>query len=399
MQQRIPHKPNYYLLLILMFIFGDVVCENYIFRSYNSFVSKVELCFFIGTLLLQALASPIQAAFSDLFCRKRSIIISLSSSFLSLLLLLLFNSKTLAILPLVVVLSFIKGAFGNTIPLSLAAIADTQDKNYRVSFGFTTLSYTLAFVLMIFTTLYLSDLISNVIAASYYVIILFLSVFSFVDIRDRSFHHSSVIEHDSVYKLLKKELGLVITELRKSSLQYGIIAFFLWEISIYSVLLLYVDFNVDTFRFIAMTMMLGYATGIFVLKIFNNTTDLNMCKFGYLLGSLSLLPFYSHLIFSEAPSLTLLAVCYYFHSIGLAVLPPTLFAMLAKVTKPHEQGRIYGIIESVDTIAFLVSSLAVLISGINKLPLIYIVSLSFVTIVFSWFPFRMYDKLRSKELV
>jgi len=399
MQQKIPHKPNYYLVLILMFIFGDVVCENYIFRSYNSFVPKIELCFFIGTLLLQALASPVQAAFSDLFCRKRSIIISLSTSLFSLLLLLLFNSKILAVLPLVVVLSFIKGTFGNTIPLSLAAIADTQDKNYRVSFGFTTLSYTLAFVLMIFTTLYLSDLISNIIAALYYVIILFFSIFSFIDIRDKNFQHHAGSQHNSVWKLLKKELTLVGAELRKSSLQYGIIAFFLWEISIYSVLLLYVDFNVEAFRFIAMTMMLGYATGIFVLKIYNTTTDLNMCKFGYLLGSISLTPFYFHLFFNEAPSLTLLAVCYYFHSIGLAVLPPTLFAMLAKVTKPHEQGRIYGIIESVDTIAFLVSSLAVLISSINDLPLIYIVSLSFLTIVVSWFPFKMYHKLRPKELV
>ena len=149
-------------------------------------------------------------------------------------------------------------------------------------------------------------------------------------------------------------------------------------------------------------MMLGYAFGILLLRIFNNMPDKKMGRLGLLLGSFSLIPFYLHFtfipynLFQGSPGLIVLACCYFFHSAGMALLPPTLFAMLAKTTKAHEQGRVYGLLESVDTIAFLFSSIFVMIYDFNKLHLVYIISLSFVTVLMSWFPFIKYEQTKPK---
>ncbi|MCB1109759.1 MAG: MFS transporter [Chlamydiia bacterium] len=389
------NRPNFYLFYILLFIYGDIACENYIFRSYNSFVPSIEFTLFVGTLLLQVIAAPIQAALSDLYCRKKSLVIALSSSLFAIIILLFFNLNILAFVPVIFFLSFVKGAFGNTIPLSLAAIADTQDKNYRFSFGLSTLAYTLAYLMMIFAVLLLTETTANLIVICLYVFLVFIAVKLFKDIRDKDIH---TIHKAPLFKLLQHEMSLVFGELKKRHFQNAIIAFLLWEISVYCVLLLYVDFDVSEFRLISITMMLGYGIGILILKLFGNISDKLMSRIGYLLGSLSLLPFYSHFFLHERLVFKVLAGCYFFHSVGMAILPPTLFAMLAKGAKQHEQGRIYGIIESVDTIAFLFSSVAVLIYGFADLSLIYIISLSFITIVFSWFPFKIYEKLRPKEI-
>ncbi|QVL55797.1 MAG: MFS transporter [Simkaniaceae bacterium] len=395
MTERKINRPNFYLFYILLFIYGDIACENYIFRTYSSLIPSTEFVLFIGMLLLQVIAAPIQAAFSDLYCRKKSLVISLSASLIAMFFLLLFNLKILFFVPLIFCLSFVKGAFGNTIPLSLAAIADTQDKNYRFSFGLSTLAYTLAYLMMIFAVLFLKEKTAIAIILGFYVIIVFIAIKFFKDIRDKDIHVST---HSSVYALVKREIGLVFGDLKKSFFQNAITAFLLWEISVYCVLLLYVDFNKVDFRLISVTMMLGYGLGILILKFFGEISDKMMSRIGFLLGSVSLIPFYFHFAFHENPNFSLLAGCYFFHSVGMAILPPTLFAMLAKGAKQHEQGRLYGIIESVDTIAFLFSSIAVMIFDFAKLHLAYIISLSFLTIALSWVPFKIYEKTRPKEL-
>ncbi|MCB1106987.1 MAG: MFS transporter [Chlamydiia bacterium] len=399
------NRPRLYLFHILLFIYGDIACENYILRAYNSLAPSLEFLLFVGILLLQVVAAPIQAALSDLYCRKRSLIVSIVCSLLSLILLLLFNLKILYSIPVIIFLSFLKGSVGNTIPLSLAAIADTQDKNYRFSFGLSTLAYTLAYLMMIFSVLYLSDALANGIIVIFYIIVLFLCITCFKDIRDRDFHSSRNSQHTSLIKLVSHELSLVVHDLKKPFFQHAIFAFLLWEISVYCVLLLYVDFNKIDFRIISITMMVGYLFGIYLLKKFNDVSDSKMGKMGMFLGSLSLIPFYFHFLTqffkltTQSFPFLVLAGCYFFHSVGMAILPPTLFAMLAKGARQHEQGRIYGVMESVDTIAFLISSISVMIYNFANLKLIYIITLSFVTVVVSWVPFKKYLILKPKEII
>lgn len=56
------------------------------------------------------------------------------------------------IFPIIILASLLKGVAGNTLPLALAGIADTQDKNYRFSFALSSGTYAIAYLLLIFTT-------------------------------------------------------------------------------------------------------------------------------------------------------------------------------------------------------------------------------------------------------
>lgn len=258
--------------------------------------------------------------------------------------------------------------------------------------------------MLIFSVLYLPDNTAIAIIIFYYVVIIYLSIVHFKDIRDKNVKECRGIKHHSRFSLLIYELKSVIGELKKGYIINAMIAFLLWEISVYCILLLYVDFNKINFQLISITMMLGYAFGILLLKIFNKMTDQKMSRLGLLLGSVSLLPFYLHFTFNPSPlilhstGILVLACCYFFHSAGMALLPPTLFATLAKTTKPHEQGRVYGLLESVDTIAFLLSSIFVMIYDFKKLHLVYIISISFITVIISWIPFIKYEKTKPRKV-
>ena len=113
------NRPRLYLFHILLFIYGDIACENYILRAYNSLAPSLEFLLFVGILLLQVVAAPIQAALSDLYCRKRSLIVSIVCSLLSLILLLLFNLKILYSIPVIIFLSFLIISFNKKLSIVL----------------------------------------------------------------------------------------------------------------------------------------------------------------------------------------------------------------------------------------------------------------------------------------
>lgn len=72
--------------------------------------------------------------------------------------------------------------------------------------------------------------------------------------------------------------------------------------------------------------------------------------------------------------------------------------MLSKERESHELGRIYGLLDSVDTVAFLVSSISIIAYNHFHLNIIYIVTFSFLTVAVSWFPYARFNKMRPPEL-
>ncbi len=128
--------------------------NNSILRIFNTQTPLLVLILSTGMLVLQIFSAPIQAGFSDFYCRKKSIIVSLAFSCLSLIILVFFKSKnTLSLTPLVLVL-FMNGIFGNTIPLAWSAVADTQKTNLRFSLALTTGAYSIAYMLLAVSNLY-----------------------------------------------------------------------------------------------------------------------------------------------------------------------------------------------------------------------------------------------------
>lgn len=397
-------KSNSYLPLLLIFILADVICDNSIFHTFNALTPFRQFTFFLALLLIQAIAAPIQAGFSDFYGRKKSLLISLTASFIAMTLQFFYSQETLSYISILIVIVILKGMLGNTIPLSWAAIADTQEKNVRFSFALSTGSFAAAYLLLILSNKLLSKEHSSILTIILFFALLILCILLFKDLRDfkneSKISRKPHIESDQRFKKLKlifNDIKLIGKDLSVFHTRQALLAFLLWEISLYSILLLYVDFDLSQFSRIAIGMVSGYLFGVLLLKFLNKVKDSVIIKFGYNISAISLIPFFILLPFNQNPNFNLLSLCYFLHMMGNAFLSATLFSILASEREPHEQGRIYGLISSVDTIAFLFSSIAVIVYNTFKLDIIYIIGFSFLTVAVSWFPYEKFDKSRPKS--
>ena len=145
---------NRYLPILIFCILANVVGNNSILRVFRDQIPLIALVLSITMIVLQIVAAPIQAGFSDFYCRRKSLIVSLIFSCLSLVVLIFFKSiGLLSLIPLVLVV-FMNGMFGNTIPLAWAALADTQKKNLRFSLALTTGAYSIAYMILATSNLF-----------------------------------------------------------------------------------------------------------------------------------------------------------------------------------------------------------------------------------------------------
>jgi len=383
-------KPKFYVPMTLLFILVDVVCDNYIFRAFNAQVPIIAFILFLGLSFLQILASPIQSGFSDSYGRKQGLLTSLSFSLFSLSLVYFYSQNILPYFFVVVLALLIKGGFGNTTPLSWSAIADTHDKNHRFSFGLSTSAFAIAYLLLIFSNKFLTIGETSTGAIGLIFITILVCTFVFKNLRKKTTNKNH--KH-----LLLKEIKASSRELKIKHMQMALAAFILWEISLYSILLLYVDFNLAQFSTTALAMMFGYLTGVVILKYVNSAKDSTLIKIGYAVCTLSLVPFLAAFPFIAGSNVFFLAICYFFHALGNAFLCPTLFALLAKEKHLDDLGIVYGLVGSADTVAFLIASIAVRIYNELEINLIYIISFSFISIAISWFPYQKYTKVKPKN--
>jgi len=386
----------YYIALIFLFIFSDIVCSNYIFKSFHNQTHSEQFFSFLSLLLLQVLASPIQAALSDLYCRKKSLVFALAISLISLVLVYFYTRSGTFFLPMLCLIIGLKGLFGNIIPLSFAAIADIQNKNIRLSFGIATSPYTAGYFYLIFTNKTFSESSSIITGIAAFVIIIAICLAFFNDIRDKTKNTKQVFHfNSSVPKEVKMEINAVCQSLNNRSNQTAFLAYLLWEISLYSILLLYVDFNVQTFSSIGIAMLSGALAAVLILKLFEKIEDNRMIKWGYNLSAWSLVPFFLLYPFLDNFNPYILSFCYFFHTMGNILLSASLFALMAKRTPPHECGKIYGLLDSVDTIAFLVASISIMVYNNFEINLIYLILLSYLAVTLSWIPYAKFKKFTS----
>ncbi len=174
------------------------------------------------------------------------------------------------------------------------------------------------------------------------------------------------------------------------------LAFILWEISIYVILAYYADFSNRESSGVEILMMLGYLCGVFSIKFFPKISDGKMIRVGYAISVVSLLPYFAFSLFVNDIKYVL-AICYFFHAIGNALLSPTMFSIISKNREDHERGKIYGLSESGDTIAFFISGVIIIMLNYFKLDVYYLVCISFFTVVVSWIPFSRFEKITRVE--
>jgi predicted MFS family arabinose efflux permease len=175
------------------------------------------------------------------------------------------------------------------------------------------------------------------------------------------------------------------------------IAWILWEISIYIIISYYADFSSYGSSFVSILMMVGYLCGTISIKFFSQVSDSRMIRAGYIISVLSLMPYFVLSLFIKNSD-AILAICYFFHAIGNSFLSPTLLSIISRNRKEHERGKIYGLAESYDTMAFLISGAIIITLNYFKLDIFFLVCISFLTVFISWLPYRQFEKITAKEL-
>ncbi|MCH9617236.1 MAG: hypothetical protein SP4CHLAM5_11170 [Chlamydiia bacterium] len=386
------------LLIISAFIFADIVCENFIVIVNDQQSHTISTMFLFGFLLIQILFSPIQAGFSD-FGRKKALIISNTISLLSLIFIYLFLESNLIFLSLLLIAISLKGFWGNTLAIAWGAIGDTQDKNYRSSFALGTGVYATAYLILIglrqFT---ISNSLLFIATSSIIIISLLLSIFIFKDPEDKTVAKEPEIEdtkksvtgirkHLKVFSIiLKEEKDKIFLEIKDKRARQALIAYLLWEISMYSILISQIDLNKgDTSNNLMPTlMMFGYLIGVFILrrKWFFRFHDSRVIKWGYYVSFFSLIPYF--ILFPFIKNLNIiLGICYCLHALGNALLSPTLLTIVSKEREHHEQGKMLGLVESADTMAFMIAYAFDNLFMAFNLPLIYLIGFSFLSFTLS----------------
>jgi len=388
-------QPIGYLPPPFSIYFIDETCDNYVLNSFSTQSNLFEFVLYSIFLLISIIASPIQAGYSDFYCRKKSLIISLSFSLLSCIFILLSVKNILSSAIFLFLAIFAKAGLGNTLPLAWAAIADTQNKNFRFSLALSTSAMAFGYLVLILIKSFFNNHAAYVISALF-VLLIYFCIRNFRDIRDQKEHFKP---HQSfsltfISTSIKKEIGLIVNNfLKDRRIRKALSAFFLWEVSFYSALIGDVDMKIKGFNDLSLSMLLGYFAGVLILK-FSKKTDDEMIKIGYIISICALVPiFLLNFLFDIR---LLIISSYFFYSLAAAFLAPSLFSILSRERHPHEQGKIYGLIDSTDTIAFLIASIYLIVYNTLQLNPLFLVIFSLTAFIISWIPYAKFKKTKAQ---
>jgi len=382
------------LLTTSFFVYSDIICENILIIVNDQQPHLIATTFVFGFLVLQIIFASIQSALSDFLGRKKSLIFSLSVSLFSLICAYLYTNFHFHFGFLLILALVSKAIWGNTIPISFAAIADSQGKNYRRSFALASSTYSIAFITIILINFFSTrDFINILISTVFLLFSLFTCIFAFKDKSDKTAHLPYDIQHiensrnffSKFWMLGIREIGLLKKELRRPLTKYALSAYILWEISMYSVIISQIDLSNNSPQQITLAMMFAYLFGAFILQIrpFTKISDRKILKFAYILSFFSFLPYFVLVGFINSQNL-LIGVCYTLHALGNAFLSPTILSILATGRSTHDQGKILGLAESSDTVAFLIATIFVMVYATYQLPISFLVIFSFVAFSTSW---------------
>lgn len=282
---------------------------------------------------------------------------------------------------------------GNTLPMSLALIADTRHKNYRLLFACSTGAYALAYLLLASADFDGVSFLENKI--NFYLILSFIAaiVISILMLNNQKNTRLNIDQNLSLIHVLKTEKRLLLEDVKHTPTRRGLTAFYLWETSLYVILLPQVDFHINKITHIAESMMYGYLLGVVLLMFSYRLRDSTVIKIGYYTSFLSLIPYFVLFKLVEDQTL-LLRTCYFFHALGNAFLSPAFLSMLAKELKAHKQGRMYGLADSVDTLSYMCGAIVLFIFSMLKLDSVYLITLSFIIFAISW---KFYDRFQNVE--
>lgn len=407
-KSRKSHSKYWILCILLYLVLVDESSNTFLVRyssqivknNYsNTWIQDYWLMIFL--FLLQIVFSALQSGFSDYYIRRRSVTLSIFATLVSVILL-----KTHLVLytPVLFLSIAIKGILGNTLPLAWSSIADeTKGRNTRFYLAISicalamgswgpliTFSYIPSKVLWGFIAL---GLISGIVLT-----------FCYSDSKD-VFHSNGKngkeklepLKEKSLFNLLQEECHHLYRIVKKPENFLGLLAFLFSEISFYQIL-----FRVEVldtyqcFATIPLSVGIGYTLGTVFLKFIQSIKDRIVSAIGISISLLAI-SIASGAFYLGGINKIFFTFLFSFYSFGYSWFTPALFSMIMDKETSHNQGKGYGLIDSVDTIAALITF--VLIFQTNCLFCFECIIMSLLLLIISFIIFSLcFLKYRKLEL-
>jgi MFS family permease len=385
-----------YLFILISAILADVVCNNSIVQVFEIQSHFNSLTLIFTMLGLQMIAAPIQAGFSDFYRRKKSLIVALSVSFISLFLL-IYSKSSSSVASIFLLLSLVINAcLGNTIPIAWSALADIQHKKLRFYLAITTTAYAIGYIaLALFgKTGNLSEnawLWQDIILPLCLIGLSILFIWKYYDdLRDKKLKK----ENPHFAELARTEFGSLSKELQSRSTLFGLLAYFCWACSQYSVLLMLLESQ--KYNITVVIMMIGYIVGVSILGFNHRIRDEKIIRLAFLITIISIILFFSGNIWSHDSEI-LFSISGFLYTWGNAFLTPSLFSLFSKERGVHEQGKGFGLIVSADSAGFLIGVILVQVFNNYKIDSEYMILFSSIIFLISWLPYSIYEKTRKNS--
>lgn len=293
---------------------------------------------------------------SDFHCRRKTIIFALFSILISIVMLVFYNMflhNWMAFTSLI-----IKAIGGNAIPIALAAILDVMPhKKFRSSLAIAICGYSVGSWVPIYFRSHLGDL-TIIISISTFVSLILV----FLWFKDYEFDGIKLSRNQPNLRqflfFIRKEIKQIFLFVITPLIALFYLGFIFNEMSFYQILLRGEFLQKDNYYAFASIILGGaYYFGTLILFILErfHFNDLFNIKLGLFISFLSIL-FITFLNFINVQNEIFYIILIGFFSIGFALITPSIFAFFSHTRKEEEQGKIYGLLDSTDSVAFLASA-------------------------------------------
>ncbi len=349
------------ILIIFLNIIADQSINTILIESIQPLDKNFRGWLTTSFIMISIPGSLLLAGWSDFHCRRKTIIFALFFAFLSFIAMIMY--KTLDINGFGIIALFTKALLGNVTPICFAILADIiSKKRFRNALALALVAYSIG----IWAPIYFRNSLET--ESSFFflfaAITVILIVCTILFVKDYKMDHvesrQKVVSLKLFATFLKKDTKLILLFLISPIIASAILCFFLGEVSYYQFLLRGELLSKASFYASqALVLATGYYIGttIFLILGWLNVREIICIKIGLFisLASLGAIIFEHslHLINSHMNILVAL------FSIGFSFVTPSLFASISKISRTKEQGKIFGLMDSTDTLATLSSELII----------------------------------------
>ncbi len=335
--------------MVLLAILADQTVETVIVETIAPI--KVSYGSITNTYLLSTMPfALLLASWSDFHCRRKTMIFSTICLLISAIFITVFidyNSNWIVYTALA-----FKGIGGNVTPVALASLATiVSRRHFTICLAIAICAYSVG----IWVPIYFHSFDHLHLTAS--ILALLSVIIIFIWFRESEFDNFKFQRNTAnlrkFFTFLRKDIFSIIAFGASASVLLAMFGFIASEISYYQILLRGEVLHFNKF-YTQIPLIMGYeyyfGTLILYFLLKNKLSDSKCLITGVLL---SLVAIFSTAVLGSMgiENMVIFHSLFGFYVIGFALLTPCLFSILSKISHIDEQGKIYGFLDSFDTLS------------------------------------------------